>query len=150
MYKACVLFKRTVPLSDPKEEEEEEEEEEQQQQQQRIIRNIILSKLNATFESKCTFIPKNKNMFNTFLVQHRVSSYTRTKPHIKQAFTNFKKISCYNSRYIIKTTGKDLSDLYIYISLIFSQELKSLETEELQHVLYLRPLLSLAISIHDV
>jgi len=41
-------------------------------------------------DTECTFIPKNENKFITFLVQHAVSSYTRTKPHIKQAFTNLK------------------------------------------------------------
>jgi len=29
-------------------------------------------------------------MFITFLVQHEVSSYTHSKPHIKQAFKNLK------------------------------------------------------------
>jgi len=38
LYKACVLCKRTVLHSDPQDEEKE-----------RIIRNIILSKLNATY-----------------------------------------------------------------------------------------------------
>jgi hypothetical protein len=41
-------------------------------------------------DTECTFIPKNKNMFITFLVQYGVGSYTRTKPLIKEAFTNIK------------------------------------------------------------
>lgn len=41
-------------------------------------------------DTECTFIPKNKNMFITFLVQYGVGSYTRTKPLIKEAFTNLK------------------------------------------------------------
>jgi hypothetical protein len=37
-------------------------------------------------DTECTFIPKNENNFIKFIVQRAVSSYTRTKPYIKQSF----------------------------------------------------------------
>jgi hypothetical protein len=42
------------------------------------------------FETKCTFVLKNKDKLITVLVTHCVGSYIRAKPNIKKAFTNLK------------------------------------------------------------